>query len=147
MKYIYLGVADLYLPATTAALHLGQLEGASRPSQEQLGRLSYFRTVSKDDDGKIYFAGRDNLGNEVYIASVKGHPDVVVRAVQSLLGLYQMSVSEVQVIPCLPENLQISMVCGLFRRLGLQQIADFVGYKLVNNRFAAIVKSVRREPL
>ncbi|EEG77115.1 DUF3189 family protein [Dethiobacter alkaliphilus] len=147
MKYIYLGVSDLYLPATTAAIHLEQLDSLHGPTQQKLKSLSYFRTVGKEDDGKLYFAGRDNNDNEVYIASIKGHPDVAVRAVQSLLGLYQMSLSEVQVIPCLPENPQISLVCSVFKQLGLQNVADYVGYKLVNNRFTAIVKSVRREPV
>lgn len=147
MRYVYIGVSDLYLPTAAAAIHLGQLNRASAPAKEQLRKLSYFRTVSKEDDGKLFLVGEDKNGDEVYIASVKGHPDVVARAVQSLLGLYQISLKEVQVIPCIPDNPQISAVCSLFKRLGLKGLADYLGYRLVNNRFGEILKSIRVEPV
>lgn len=140
MIIIYLGVMDLYLPATTAAIHLGDFNEASPPTKEKLRNLEYFRVVKKEDDGKLYQAGTDKQGNRVFIVSVKGHPDVLVRAVQSLLAIYKISPHEVRVIPCVPENPQVASICRVLSLLGLVNTANWLGLRLVNNRYPDLAK-------
>lgn len=140
MIIIYLGVADFYLPATTAAIHLGDLNEASPPSGEKLRKLKYFRVVKKEDDGKLYYAGTDKHGNQVFVVSVKGHPDVLVRSVESLLAIYKISPHEVRVTPCVPENPQVALICRLLSVLGLAKTANWLGLRLVNNRYPDLAK-------
>lgn len=140
MIIIFLGVMDLYLPATTAAIHLGDLDEASPPNKEKLHNLVYFRVVKKEDDGKLYQAGTDKEGNQVFIVSVKGHPEVLVRSVQSLLALYKISPLEVRVIPCVPENPQVALLCRVLSLLGLANLANWLGLRLVNNRYPDLAK-------
>ncbi|MDW7651623.1 MAG: DUF3189 family protein [Bacillota bacterium] len=136
MNYIYFGVNDLYLPATAAALHLAHLSTASPPTQEELRSLPYCHGAEKEDEGQLIRAGRDKQGNHIYVTSVKGHPDVIVRAVESLLGVYQISLNEVKVIPCVPENPQITVLCRMLSFIGLQKAADRLIWQVARNRHA-----------
>jgi hypothetical protein len=140
MNYLYLGVSDLYLPAITAAVHLGQLDSRTPPAKDVLLRLPYYHAAGKEDDGKLTHAGEDSQGNQVYVTCVKGHPDVIIRAVGSLLGIYQISLKEVKVIACVPENPQVALICSLLTKAGLKSVADWLGFKLIRNRYADMVK-------
>lgn len=138
MIYLYLGQNDLCLPATAAAIHLGLVEKQTKPKAKELRKLPLFRAVTKDDDGKLHFVGEDKKGNKVYITSVKGHPDVFVRGVHSLLGVYRLSLREIVVTPCVPENPQIGLLCTMMASLGLQDAAAELGSRVARNRFSEL---------
>lgn len=140
MNYIYLGISDLYLPATVAAIHLGILNETRRPRLRELKMIRHFRNAEKEDDGKLFPAGEDQAGDKVYVACVKAHPEVFHRGIQSLLGIYQISQQEFQVIPCLPENQEVSTLLKALKTAGLPQLTDIVAYRLVKNRFADLHK-------
>lgn len=138
MNIIFVGLGDLYLPAVAAALRLGRLEGKKLPTQRELASLCLFRHGTKEDEGRLLFAGKDSGGNNIYLLCVNRHPDVVVRAMQSLAGIYSLSLHEVLVVPCLPENLQLSTWSHLLGLLGLQHLRNWLGYKLARNNFQRI---------
>jgi hypothetical protein len=133
MIYIYLGQADLYLPVTAAAFHLKLLDKSEHPNKA-LSELPLFRPARSEDDGKLHHLGNDKNGEAVYVISVKNHPDIFVRAVQSLLGIYELSLREAVVIPCVPENPQVSLICNILARIGLHSIANNLGTRLSHNR-------------
>ncbi len=133
MNYIYLGLGSLYLPAVAAAIHLGFCkEGLS---QQELEKLPHFRHGKNEDNGVLHFAGEDNDGNSVFVACVNAQPELIRRAVMSLLGIYGREMTEVQVRPCLPENPQIAAICGLMHRLGLAGLEKRMARRLARNRY------------
>jgi hypothetical protein len=123
MIYIYLGQSDFFLPLTAACLHL-----------DIKTNHPLFRPVGKEEDGRLFHIGLDQNQQDVYIASVKDHTEIFVRGVHSLLSVYQRSLQEVDVIPCIPENPQISLLCRALTTLGLQNTAISLGKRLANNR-------------
>ncbi|MBS4023031.1 MAG: DUF3189 family protein [Dethiobacter sp.] len=139
MNYIYLGLGDLYLPAVAAALHLGRLDAKEVPNLEALLALHHFRD-GKKDDGKLYCVGEDQTKNKVYITCAKAQPDVVERAIMSLLTIYSINAREVQVRPCLPENPQVVTLKRLFGKTGLKKQQLRLACRFAQNRFTDLVK-------
>ncbi|NLZ39533.1 MAG: DUF3189 family protein [Firmicutes bacterium] len=137
MNYIYLGLADLYLPAAAAAIHLQKIKGDSIPTYQELLSCPGFRVMDKEDDGRLIWIGQAGNGDNVYIAAVKEHPEIFMRAAVSLLAAYH-AMEEVKVIPCMPENPQIGYWCCRLKKLGLVDLANRLGALLVRNRFGEI---------
>ncbi|MBS3899015.1 MAG: DUF3189 family protein [Dethiobacter sp.] len=135
MIYLYLGQNDLCLPVTAASLQLGLLMSTSLPAYEDLAKLPHFRTVGKEDEGMLCFMGEDRQGNKVYVTSVKGHPDVFIRGVGSLLSVCQIPLQEVVVVPCIAENPQVSRLCRIITLLGFKESATRLGSRVARNRF------------
>ena len=139
MNYLYLGVRDLYLPATAAYMHL---KAKTRPEEQELLALPYFRPARKADEGRLYRFGRDANNHTVYIACVPDHPDVFIKGVQSLLTIYGLSPSQIKVVPCLLENLQLAGIFRLLTKIGLGSIADNLGSRVVFNRLDDLARLV-----
>ena len=130
MNYLYLGLGDLYLPAAAAAIHLQR----KMPGEEELLQLPYFRPACPADEGRLYLAGRDMFGHNVYLTFVSEHPDIFVRGIQSLLGILKLPRDAMQVIPVLLENPRVGTLCRLLQKLGLPAAANYLGLRLVRNR-------------
>ncbi|MBS3886799.1 MAG: DUF3189 family protein [Dethiobacter sp.] len=138
MIYLYLGQNDLCLPATAASVQLGLLMSTSLPAYEDLARLPHFRFVEKEDEGVLCFMGEDRQGNKIYVTSVKGHPDLFIRGVGSLLSACQIPLQEMMVIPCIAENPQVSRLCRIITLLGLKESATKLGSRVARNRFSEL---------
>ncbi|MCR3921064.1 MAG: DUF3189 family protein [Firmicutes bacterium] len=147
MNYLYLGLADLYLPATMAAIHLHTLASDVAPAHQQLLALPFYRAVCKNDEGTLYRVGETEAGDGVYIASVKEHAEIFLRGVDSLLGVYKMPRHAVKVVPCLLENPQVGHLCSLLGHIGLHHFADLVGTRLVHNRFYDLKNASKTVPI
>ncbi len=135
MNYIYFGLSDLYLPTAAAAVHLGQLDPRKKPTRKELSALPLIRTARRGDPGILHPAGTDKSGNHVYITWINAQPDVVVRAVSSLLSICGRPRGEVKAIPCVLENQQIGWLCSFFCALHLNGISDRLGFRVIHNRF------------
>ncbi|MBS4030730.1 MAG: DUF3189 family protein [Clostridiales bacterium] len=144
MNYVYLGVGDLYLPAVAAAIHLNRLDINVPPDLDELLEVEHFRHSEKDDEGELYYIGNDEQGNKVFVTCVKGQTDVIVRVVQSLLGIYRISIKEVKVIPCEPENPQVIGICKALRMAGLTKAEKKIAGKLAGNCFADLIQKAER---
>jgi hypothetical protein len=145
MNYIYLGVGDLYLPSVAAAVHLSRLDVNSPPDMNELLAVEHFRHGEKEDEGELYYVANDEQGNKVFVTCAKGQPDVFVRAVQSLLGVYHISIKEVKVIPCEPENTQVIGICKALRLVGLSKAEKTLAGKLAGNCLPDLAKKVERQ--
>ncbi|NLM53254.1 MAG: DUF3189 family protein [Firmicutes bacterium] len=137
MIYLYIGVRDLYLPAAAAYMHL---QGRNELTAKELLAFPYFRPAQKADEGRLYYLGTDADNHPVYIACVADHPDVFHNAVQSLLTVYGLPPTTIQVVPCLLENLQLAAYFRLLTRIGLDTLADRLGLKIVLNRLPDLVR-------
>lgn len=142
MNYLYLGFADLYLPAVAAALHLGRLDAATVPAAADLASLPYFRRASGEEDGVLFPAGSDSAGHQVYLLCVKAQPEVVARAVESLLGLYNLALHEAKIVPCLPENPQPAMWGSIFSGLGLYGLEKGLACRMARNSYRRLAQAV-----
>ena len=140
MNYFYLGLGDLYLPAVAAALHLGQLDAAVAPSKKNLCCLRNFRNGEKKDYGELYLAGVDESGNKVYVSCVKAQPEVVERAVTSLMGIYNIDPNELKIRQCLPENPQVVLLGKALGRLRIKGPQAWLACRLAYNRFDDLVE-------
>ncbi len=138
MIYLYLGQNDLCLPVTAASLQLGLLNSTSLPVYNDLTKLPHFRSVRKEDEGKICFMGEDRQGNKIYVTSVKGHPEVFIRGVGSLLSVCHIPLQEVVVTPCIAENPQVNQLCRIITLLGLKEAATRLGSRIARNRFSEL---------
>lgn len=144
MNYIYMGVGDFYLPSVAAAIHLNRLDINTPPDLGELFTQEHFRHGEKEDEGELYYVADDQDGNKVFVMCAKGQPDVFVRAVQSLLGVYRISIKEVKVIPCEPENAQVVGICKVLRMAGLTTVEKKIAGKLACNCFSDLVKKTER---
>ena len=142
MNYLYLGFADLYLPAVAAALHLQQLDAATVPAAAKLASLPYFRRAAREEDGKLFLAGSDSAGHMVFLLSVKTQPEVVARAVESLLGLYRLPLHEAKVVSCLPGNPQQAMWGRMLSKFGLNGLEKELACRMARNCFKDLVRAV-----
>jgi hypothetical protein len=142
MNYLYLGYASLHLPAVAAALHLEQLDAATVPGAEELVSLPYFRQAAKEEDGRLFSAGSDSNGHQVYLLCVKAQPEVVARAVESLLGLYRLPLQEAKIVPCLPYNPQPAIWGRILFRCGLHGLEKELAGRMARNCFKDLVRTV-----
>lgn len=142
MNILYLGLADLYLPAAAAALHLGNLDGSTVPSPAVLLSVPHFRSAAREEDGILFPAGSDEAGGNVYLLCVRTQPEVVVRAVESLLGQYHLPLHEAKVIPCLPDNPQAAMWGRILSGLGLRRLERALACRMVRNCFGGLLRAV-----
>lgn len=147
MKYFYLGLLDLYLPAVAAAIHFGRMEDKTPPSQAKLETIKYFRRGYKEEDGRLFFAGTDSAGDNVYLLCVKVQPEVVARSVESLLGLYHLPVREIKVVPCLPENPQLVGWGRILSWCGLHRLEKDLACRMVRNCFRSLAQAVAEAKL
>lgn len=138
MIYLYLGENDLCLPVTAAAVRLGLLVSTALPAYEDLAKLPHFRSAGKEDEGVLCFMGEDRQGNKIYVTAVKGHPELFIRGVGSLLAACQLPLQEVVVIPCIAENPQVSLLCRIIRLLGRKEPATWLGSRVARNRFSEL---------
>ncbi|MBS4007272.1 MAG: DUF3189 family protein [Clostridium sp.] len=138
MIYLFLGQNDLCLPVTAAAVRLGLLNSTSLPVYDDLTNLPHFRSVRKEDEGMLRFMGEDLQGNKIYVTSVKGHPEIFIRGISSLLSVCQIPMQEMVVIPCIAENPQVSRLCRIITLLGLKESAAKLVSRVVRNRFSEL---------
>jgi len=136
--YLFLGQNDLCLPVTAAAVRLGLLNSTSLPVYDDLTNLPHFRSVRKEDEGMLRFMGEDLQGNKIYVTSVKGHPEIFIRGISSLLSVCQIPMQEMVVIPCIAENPQVSRLCRIITLLGLKESAAKLVSRVVRNRFSEL---------
>jgi hypothetical protein len=139
MNYIYLGLGDLYLPAVAAALHLNRLEKDSIPSDKRISDLPHFRSNNGDEEGKLFHIGTDSDNNNVYVMAVNAQPELIQRAVTSLIGIYEMDINTIQVRPCLPENPQVGNLFNILNSLGIKILEQRLACRMIKNRFDDLV--------
>lgn len=144
MNFIYLGLANLYLPAAAAAIHLQQIGDNAVPSRQELLSNQYFRAVRREDEGQLHWVGQTETGDDIYVTSIQEHPEIFERAVRSLLSAYQLKVQEIKVITCVPENPQIGRWCSALDKLGLTNTANWLGICLTHNRFSDLKRIVQK---
>jgi hypothetical protein len=142
MNYLYLGYASLHLPAVAAALHLEQLDAAVVPAAAKLASLPYFRQAAREEDGRLFAVGSDSNGHQIYLLCVKTQPEVVARAVESLLGLYRLPLREAKIVPCLPDNPQPAIWGRILFRCGLHGLEKELAGRMARNSFKNLVRTV-----
>lgn len=130
-----------------ASLHLGILDSKKSPSKKELLACPYFDEIDGKDSGKIFFMGRDENNNEVFVMGCKGAGKIIetfVKYFTRIMGHNSDDIIMADTKPCL----NILMMFGGFlsRRLylvGIGRIFLFFGSRIAFNKIRTLVGLVK----
>lgn len=103
MEIIYACYGGAHSSPVAAALHLGWLTPGETPSHRKLLALPLFDKAKKDEQGRLFFAGPDEAGHNVYVLGRGPSGRTVERALLSglaLAGREDLSVRFVDTLTC-----------------------------------------------
>lgn len=88
IKFVYFDYGGSHSSVLAANIHAGNLKAEKIPSSDELMKLPFFDKTTPDDFGKLYFIGRDEKGNDIYIlGSQNSNFEPVLRNLAALLEL------------------------------------------------------------
>ncbi|WIV10730.1 DUF3189 family protein [Proteiniborus sp. MB09-C3] len=87
MNIIYHCVGGSHSSVLAAAIHLGLLPDDRKPTKEDILGISFFDTLSKQEQGKILLRGLDENGNKVFTLSRQFAPHLVLPAIEDAYQL------------------------------------------------------------
>ncbi len=145
MKIIYHCYGGAHSSVTAAAVHLGWLPTDRLPEKEELKQIPYFDRPVAKDHGHIRFMGRDEFGNDIYIASRRNESRVFENMLRGLMEIYRLPEQEFAIIDVMP-YVNWKMVLGGFtsRRMGLTWPGRSIIIKGVRYSYWQIVSLVQR---
>jgi hypothetical protein len=119
VKIIYNCYGGSHSSVTAAAIHLHLLSDTYEANNEQLLNLPYYDAQVAYDHGRIRFMGRDEYGNDVYIASKRGLGAKYKSIMNFFLDLIEENDNKIVFIDTMP-YVNIWMIIGGFlsRRWG-----------------------------
>ncbi len=151
MKIVYHCYGGTHSSVLAAALHTGKLNGCLPVTWQHLFRLPYFDRVDKKNSGKIYYIGRDEAGNEVYIMGCRNAGHIVETVIYQLETVIPMDTAElllVSTIPCLNTLMRIGGF--LSRQVGLTttgRIFLLYGTRQALPKIIKLVREVKKKKL
>lgn len=118
MNVIYHCVGGTHSSAIAAAIHLGILPKDRKPEKTEILSISYFDTLTKEDQGKIIFRGKDSSNNNVFTLSRQFVPQLVLPAINDTWYLAGGKQEDLLLIDTMP-SVNLLMKIGGFssRRL------------------------------
>ncbi|NNG66084.1 DUF3189 family protein [Caldanaerobacter subterraneus] len=120
MVIIYMCYGSAHSSVVAASIHIGLLPTDRVPSFREIISLPHYDKTSNEEIGTLFYMGKDEFGNEVYIVGARNGRDVVTKAIYSFLNLYGISEKEVLVVDALPAIGITTKIGGIAsRRLGI----------------------------
>lgn len=87
MKIVYHCFGGAHASPTAAAIHLGILSSDRRPSFAELLKVPRFDSVRSWEHGKLFRAGIDNEGNEVFTMGRRNSTTLVIKLLREFTRL------------------------------------------------------------
>jgi len=145
MHIFYYCTTGVHTSLVAAAIHLGILPDKRVPKWDEIAGIPNYDGLAYENIGIPHRVGADCQGNEIYSVGVLAERDVVVRAIGSLLDLYQVPreqyllVSTMEVIP-------YQTILGYFIsvRLGLRSIGRTLAARGLTRVYPELTELVRR---
>lgn len=145
MKIVYHCFGGAHASPTAAAIHLGILSADRRPSFAELLKVPRFDSVRSWEHGKLFRAGIDNEGNEVYTMGRRNSADLVIKLLKEFSRLNGVEPNEYYFVNCV-QLLNPFMVTGGYSSRALNWV--WIGRPLVTFgtilSFPILVKIVQR---
>lgn len=111
MKIVYHCYGGAHASPTAAAIHLGILPVNRRPTFKELLSVPNFDSIRSWGHGKLFRAGLDNTGNEIYTMGRRNSADLVIKLIQEFTRLNGGNPNEYYFVDCV-QLLNPFMVTG-----------------------------------
>lgn len=120
MKIVYHCYGGAHASPTAAAIHLGILSSNHRPTFTELLKVPRFDSICSWEHGKLFRAGVDIDGNEIYTMGRRNSPDLVIKLLREFSKLNGEDPNALYFVNCV-QLLNPFMVTGGYssRSLGL----------------------------
>lgn len=145
MKIVYHCYGGAHASPTAAAIHLGILPVNRRPTFRELLQVPRFDSIQAREHGKMFRAGVDNAGNEVYTMGRRNSADLVIKIIKEFTRLSGGNSEEYYFVNCV-QLLNPFMVTGGYssRALGWVRLGrPIVTFGTILS-FPILVKIVQR---
>lgn len=147
MKIIYHCYGGTHSSVTAAFIHLGLLPADCVPGQETFKKMPFFDRQEADEHGHIFFAGVDEVGNEVYLTAQRGRPEILKNIFHGLAEIFNIPPEEYLLINVMHEvNLAMKFGGYLSRRLRLIKLGRpivILGTRAAYFRLVDLVEKVK----
>jgi len=100
MKIVYHCRTGSQSAPVAAAIHLGSLPAAGRPTALEIAAVPFFGGLGLDDRGFLHRCGRDQSGREVYVAGRGGAAVLVERAARAAASLAGQDAEDIVFVDC-----------------------------------------------
>ena len=111
MKIVYHCYGGAHASPTAAAIHLGILPADRRPTFAELLQVPRFDSIRGWEHGKLFLAGVDHAGNEVYTMGRRNSAALVVKLIKEFTRLCGGNPDEYYFVNCV-QLLNPFMVTG-----------------------------------
>ncbi|KAF0195514.1 MAG: hypothetical protein FD169_1327 [Bacillota bacterium] len=123
MDVIYCCYAGAHTSITAAALHVGLLASKRNPTMSDILALPYFDATLQGQVGRVFKFGVDELGTNVYVASLGPRRQATLAALKLMLQESSVSMQNALIVNALScISLEVRIGGFLSRRLGLVSI-------------------------
>ncbi|BAF59793.1 hypothetical membrane protein [Pelotomaculum thermopropionicum SI] len=120
MKVIYHCYGGAHSSVTAASIHLGLLPADRIPSQEMFWSIPLYDRQEPYQHGHIFFMGRDEMGNEVYVTARRGRAEILENIIAGLAGIFKIPQNSFLLVNVMHKvNLRMKFGGYLSRRWGL----------------------------
>lgn len=148
MKIIYHCYGGTHSSVLAAALHLGIFQEKRFPSYKELLRCPYFDKVKNEDVGKIFFMGKDEKGNEIYILGCRNAGALVEKILQEISEIMGINFPGEILLVSTMQSLNILLKLGGFfsRQLNLVTLGRLLlipGCRLSYGKICNVVRGVK----
>jgi hypothetical protein len=111
LKIVYHCYGGAHASPTAAAIHLGILPTNRRPTFAELLEVPRFDSIRGWEHGKLFLAGVDNTGNEVYTMGRRNSAKLVINIIKEFTSLCGGDPEEYYFVNCV-QLLNPFMVTG-----------------------------------
>ncbi len=87
MKIVYHCYGGAHASPTAAAIHLGILPLNRKPTFAELLKVPHFDSIRSWEHGKLFKAGVDNDGNEIYTMGRRNSADLIIKLIKEFTQL------------------------------------------------------------
>ncbi len=147
VKIIYHCYGGAHSSVLAAAVHLGILDIKDKLNERVLASCPFFDKTGSKDAGRIFFMGKDESGNDVFIMGCKNAGEVVERALMDFSRLTGFNEKNILLVNTLPYVNILLRIGGLFsRKLGLTKVGRLFlvpGAGLALKNINELVKTVK----
>lgn len=116
MKIIYHCFGGSHSSVTAAAIHAGLLQTSRLPTAQELIDLPYYDQQTSQDHGQLRYIGRDEFGNEIYIAGKRNLSNIFTRIMGDVAKVFGIDSNEILLINTMPYVNWLMVIGGFSSR-------------------------------
>ncbi|MDA8234320.1 MAG: DUF3189 family protein [Clostridia bacterium] len=144
MYIFYYCLTGVHTSLVTSAIHLGLLPEDRVPPVEKIINLPNYDRLAYNEIGQPCWMGTDNEGNKIFSIGVLSEKEVVPKAIQSLLDLYQIPQYQYRLVSTMEYVPYSTALGGVYlKRMGAGNLGRSVATKGLTRVYPKLVELVR----